>query len=114
MYKTIIIGIDGSDASMRSIKAGCALADEKTAIWLVHTPMPDTVAFATGAVAGYHMVTTMVETEEIKRAADKIIESATQAAKDAGVTPAGHELRRGDPGDPLDRGQRRHPHRRAE
>lgn len=101
MFHNIIVGVDGSEASMRAVQAACQIADTEARIWLVHTPVAETVAFATGAVAGYHMVTMMQNEKEVQEAADRIIKSATDAAVDAGGQIAGNVIRRGDPGDEI-------------
>lgn len=101
MFKTIIIGVDGSDAAIRAVKAACSVADKTAKLSLVHTPLPDTVAFATGAIAGYQMVSVVPDSEEVQQAAQRIIEDATQAAKDAGCDIAEGIVRHGDPGDSI-------------
>lgn len=100
MFTKILIGVDGSDPALHALKAACDLAQKCDAeINLVHVPHPETVAFATGAVAGYHMVTTMPDDKTVQAAAAKIIDAATKVVTDAGCTVAQSYTERGDPGD---------------
>ncbi|MEY1554708.1 universal stress protein [Yoonia sp. R2331] len=100
MFSKILIGVDGSDPALHALNAACDLAKAcDAAIYLVHVPHPDTVAFATGAVAGYHMVTTMPDDKTVQAAAAKIIASATDIVTKAGCTVAESYTQRGDPGD---------------
>ena len=83
MFKNIVVGIDGSEPSERALRLACDLAQKYgSEIHLVHTPEPQTVAFATGAVAGYHAVTTMPSEEEVNVAAKKIINSGKSIAEE--------------------------------
>ncbi len=66
MFKRIVVGFDGSPESEHALRLACDLAQKyDSEIHLVHTPQPQTVAFAMGAVAGYHAVTTMPSSEEV-------------------------------------------------
>ena len=53
--------------------------DQKSILSTHHTPQ--TVAFAMGAVAGYHAATTMPSAEEVQKASDKIVNSAKAIAE---------------------------------
>jgi len=76
MFKKIIVGFDGSETSKNAVRVACDLAGKYGSdLHLVHTPQPETVAFALGAVAGYHAVTTMPSKEEVKDAADKVVKA---------------------------------------
>lgn len=102
MFQKIIIGIDGSDASLRALTLACKLAQaSKAELYLVHTPRPDTVAFATGAISGYHMVTTMPADTEIEKAAQSVLDAGKAAAKAVGCTPTRSEVKHGDPGETI-------------
>ena len=69
MFDKIVVGIDGSKTSETALEVACDLAGKYgSEIHLIHTPQPQTVAFAIGAVAGYHMVTTMPEETEVNLA----------------------------------------------
>ncbi len=100
MFSKILIGVDGSDPALHALKAACELAKAcDAAIYLVHVPHPETVAFATGAVAGYHVATTMPDEKAVRAAAAKIIASATQVVTEAGCAVTQSFTKRGDPGD---------------
>ncbi|MCA1776306.1 MAG: universal stress protein [Loktanella sp.] len=102
MFKTILVGTDGSDHALRALKVACDLAKLCDGeITLVHTPRPDTVAFAAGAMAGYQMITTMPDEEEVQAAARQIIEDAKKAAWSYGCEVRNSVILRGDPGDEI-------------
>lgn len=100
MFKKIVVGLDGSETSEHALRLACDLAQKYcSALYLVHTPQPKTVAFALGAVAGYHAVTTMPSAEEVAAAADKVIDAAKTIATDLGQAVAGAHTETGDPAD---------------
>ncbi|MEL7099547.1 MAG: universal stress protein [Pseudomonadota bacterium] len=98
MFKTIVVGIDGSGPSQNAVRMACDLAGKyDSTLALVHTPQPQTVAFALGAMAGYHAVTTMPDPDEVKRAAAKVMDAASAIAAEAGVTITAQASEQGDP-----------------
>lgn len=98
MFKKIVVGIDGSAMSENALTLACDLAGKYgSELHLVHTPQPQTVAFAMGAMAGYHAVTTMPSQEEVKQAADKILESGKVLAKANGQQITQTYSKLGDP-----------------
>ncbi|PSL20676.1 universal stress protein [Shimia abyssi] len=98
MFKTIVVGLDGSETSDRAMRVACDLAKTYDAtLHLVHSPQPQTVAFATGAIAGYHMVTTMPSEKVVRAAAEKVMDAAREIARDVGVTVGETRTDRGDP-----------------
>ncbi|MEM8653211.1 MAG: universal stress protein [Pseudomonadota bacterium] len=100
MFSKIVVGVDGSQTSDNAVRIACDLAGKyDSALYLVHTPQPQTVAFAMGAVAGYHAVTTMPDQAEVLLAADKIVADATAVASDCGRNIAGVQAEQGDPAD---------------
>lgn len=101
MFQNIIIGVDGSDASMRAVKIACSIAASDAKLWLVHTPLPDTVAFATGAIAGYQMVSFVPDSDEVKQAVRRVLDDAKAAAATAGYSDIMQIVRHGDPGDEI-------------
>lgn len=85
MFKKIIVGLDGSETSLKALRIACDMAGKYgSELHLVHTPHPQTVAFAMGAVAGYHAATTMPHADEVKAASKKILDAGAQVAKDCG------------------------------
>ncbi|MBY5934192.1 universal stress protein [Tateyamaria omphalii] len=99
MFSKIVVGVDGSETSDNAVRIACDLADKYgSEIHMVHTPQPQTVAFALGAVAGYHAVTTMPSHDEVVKAAQKIVDAATDVAKNCGCTVVSTQIEQGDPG----------------
>lgn len=85
MFKTICVGYDGSEPSDNAVRMACDLAEKyNSSVHIVHTPHPETVTFALGAVAGYHVATTMPSSEETAKAAAIMLEKATATAAEAG------------------------------
>jgi len=102
MFGKIVVGLDGSDPSETALRLACDLAQKyNSEIHLIHTPQPQTVAFAMGAVAGYQAVSTMPSDEEVKEAADIILNSGKAIAKTYDVTVAEALMRRGNPVDEI-------------
>ena len=98
MFSNIVVGVDGSDTSDNAVRIACDLAGRyDSALYLVHTPQPQTVAFAMGAVAGYHAATTMPHHDEVVEAAGRIVDRATAVAKSCGRTVADTRIDQGDP-----------------
>ncbi|MBT8414213.1 MAG: universal stress protein [Boseongicola sp.] len=102
MFDKIVVGIDGSETSKNAVRMACGLADKfGSQIHLVHTPQPATVAFALGAMAGYHAVTTMPDPEEVRIAGEKVLETGRQVAEAEGQTIAQTYMDLGDPAEEL-------------
>ncbi|KIN71938.1 universal stress protein [Sulfitobacter guttiformis] len=100
MFKRIVVGLDGSDTSEKALRVACDLALKYgSELHLVHTPQPQPVAFAMGAVAGYHAVTTMPSAEEVKTAGEMILNSGTSIVEKLKCTVTGAHLGQGDPAD---------------
>ena len=67
MFEKIVIGTDGSEEAEHALRLACDIAQKyDSEIHLVHTPQPQTVAFAMGAMAGYHAMTAMPAPEEVR------------------------------------------------
>lgn len=100
MFEKIVVGIDGSETSEAALHLACDLAEKYgSELHLVHTPQPQTVAFAMGAVAGYHVATTMPSKSEVQEAGEKILNSGKAIAKSHGRTIASTYMQTGDPAD---------------
>lgn len=100
MFNKIVIGFDGSETSERGLRLGCDLAQKYgSEIHLVHTPQPQTVAFAMGAMAGYHVATTMPSPTDVKAANAKVISAAEAIAGETGQTLTQTHVETGEPGD---------------
>jgi nucleotide-binding universal stress UspA family protein len=102
MFDKIVVGIDGSETSEAALRLACDLAGKYgSELHLVHAPQPQTVAFAMGAVAGYHAVTTMPSPSEVQEASDKILNSGKEIAKSHGQTITQTYSERGDPAEKI-------------
>ncbi|MFY0597209.1 MAG: universal stress protein [Cognatishimia sp.] len=102
MFKKIVVGLDGSETSENALRAACDLAHASgSKIYLVHTPQPQTVAFAMGAVTGYHAVTTMPSDAEVVAAAQKVINTGKAIAQEFGQDITETHQRRGNPVDEI-------------
>jgi nucleotide-binding universal stress UspA family protein len=100
VFGKIVVGFDGSETSENALRLACDIAKKYgSEIHLVHTPQPKTVAFAMGAVAGYHAVTTMPSAKEVQEASTKVIGMGTAIAKECGLKNVQTHIERGDPGD---------------
>lgn len=100
MFHSIVVGLDGSQISDAAMRVACDLAQKYGAdLHLVHTPQPQTVAFALGAVAGYHAAVTMPAPQDVQAAADKIIGAAKAIAAQCGQSVASVHTDQGDPAD---------------
>ena len=98
MFSKIVVGIDGSETSDNAVRLACDLAGKYgSELYLVHTPQPQTVAFAMGAVAGYHAATTMPHHDEVVQAAERIVERAKAVAEASGQQIAKAHTEQGDP-----------------
>ncbi len=98
MFKTICVGFDGSDPSQNAVRIACDIAEKYNgSVHIVHTPHPETVAFAMGAVAGYHAVATMPSPEETEKAANALIDKAKATAAEAGQNEVTTYVEQGDP-----------------
>jgi len=102
MFKNIVVGLDGSKESEAGLRVACEISKKFDAdIHLVHTPQPQTVAFALGAVSGYHTVTTMPPEEDITLAAEKLVSKANDIANEFDLTIAHTRVNRGSPVDEI-------------
>tara|TARA_R110002051_G_scaffold70936_2_gene127855 strand:+ start:13279 stop:13725 length:447 start_codon:yes stop_codon:yes gene_type:complete len=98
MFNNIVVGIDGSENSDAALVVACDVAQKYGAeLHLVHTPQPQTVAFAMGAVTGYHTVTTMPSASEVNEAGEKILDAGIALAKQHGQTITRTYMDLGDP-----------------
>lgn len=100
MFSKIVVGFDGSNMSERALRLACDLAQKYSSeIHIVHTPQPHTVAFAMGAVAGYHAATTMPSSAEVKESNAKIVAAAQNIATQCDQEIAQSHIEMGEPGD---------------
>lgn len=98
MFSNIVVGIDGSDPAMNALRIACDIAGKYgSQLHIVHTPKPETVAFAMGAVAGYHAVVDMQSPEEVQKAAEETLAKGVEVAASSGVDNAKTKIGDGDP-----------------
>lgn len=99
MFNTICVGFDGSDSSTNALRVACDLAGKYGAsVHVVHTPHPETVALALGAVAGYAVAAAMPSQKEVERATALMFEKARAIASDAGQSEIQTHLGQGETG----------------
>ena len=97
MFNTICVGYDGSEPSENAVRMACDLAGKYNGkVHVVHTPHTDTVAFAMGAVAGYHAAATMPSPDETKKAAETLLAKAIGTASAAGQSDVTTHIGHGD------------------
>ena len=100
MFTKIVVGVDGSESSGNALRLACDLAGKYgSELHLVHTPQPQTVAFAMGALSGYHAVTTMPSEVDVQAASDKILNDSAAIVAECGGKVAQQVSQRGDPAD---------------
>lgn len=98
MFTKIVIGLDGSETSERAVHLGCDLAEKYDAeIHLVHTPQPETVAYAMGAVSGFHAATTMPSATDVTAAGTKVLDAGKAIVAECGQRVTQTHLQLGDP-----------------
>jgi nucleotide-binding universal stress UspA family protein len=97
MFKTICVGYDGSGPSENALKVACDLAGKYGGkIHIVHTPHPETVAFALGAVPGFAVAATMPSLEDTKKAAEALLDRGRTSAAEAGQSEVVTHVGEGD------------------
>lgn len=102
MFRKIVVGIDGSEASEKAFSLTCDLARKyNSEVHVVHTPQPITVAFALGAVSGYHAVTTMPSDEEVEEASRNILSPVEAIAAQHDLCITQTYMASGDPADQI-------------
>ena len=98
MFSKIVVGVDGSEPSMNAVRIACDLAAKYCGqLHIAHTPKPETVAFALGAVAGYHAVVDIPNTEDTEKAAAEVIAKSVELAKSCGTDSLATHIGAGDP-----------------
>jgi nucleotide-binding universal stress UspA family protein len=102
MFKDIVVGLDGSETSEKALRIACDLGKKYgSAIHLVYTAHPETVAIPVGAVAGFHAATTMPSAAEVKAAGEKVLASGVAIAKECGQKITKTHFEHGKPADQI-------------
>lgn len=98
MFNSIIVAIDGSDASKKALETACGLAKAFDAeLHLIHSPQLETTSIA----VGYSVVDMPVSQEQIEAAGKEVMESAMARAAELGTPPADHTIGADDPADDI-------------
>jgi nucleotide-binding universal stress UspA family protein len=100
MFKKIVVGLDGSETSENALRIACDLGKKYgSAIHLVYTAHPETVAMPVGAVAGFHAATTMPSEAEVKAAGEKVLAAGVAITKKYGHKTTNTHFEHGKPSD---------------
>ena len=97
MFRQIIVGLDGSEKSLKAARIGCDLAKYYAGtVTFVHVPHAETAAFVIGSVSGYNAGITMPTFEEIEASGQTILDAALEVAADVGCTSVNTYMPHGD------------------
>lgn len=98
LFKSILVAIDGSDASNKALDTACELAKTYGAeLHLVHSPQVETMSVA----VGYSVVDVPVAPERIAEAGKAVADAAVTRATVLGVVPQETTVADGDPADDI-------------
>ena len=105
MIKSIIVGVDGSDAAERGLRLACGIAKQfGAAIQIIHTPRDETVTYAAEAISGFYVGVNAAHQDLLREAAEKLVERARAVAAEEGIAEVEAHVGHGDPArDVLDR-----------
>lgn len=99
MFTSIVVGIDGSDASERALIMACGIANKFDAgLEIVHTPRDETVTYAADAISGFYIGPNVAQQDMLLEAAEKLCEKALAIAATERVQNVAAHVGRGDPG----------------
>ncbi|KIN73791.1 universal stress protein [Sulfitobacter guttiformis] len=98
MITSIIVGIDGSDASDRALRLACCISLKFDAtLAIMHTPRDETVVYAADAISGFYVGANIAQQELLREAAEKLGEQALATAASEGVSKVEMHIGHGDP-----------------
>jgi nucleotide-binding universal stress UspA family protein len=98
MFKTICVGFDGSEPSENALRTACLLGREEGAtVHVIHAPLPETVAFALGAAAGYPAVTAVPTDADTQKATEELLDRARKIAAEVGISDITTHIGEGNP-----------------
>lgn len=98
MFTSIIVAVDGSEASQKALDTACGLASTFDAeLHLLHSPQVETTSIA----VGYSVVDVPVTPEQIAEAGKTVMDAAIARATELGKAPAGHTIGLDDPADDI-------------
>ncbi len=97
MFRQIIVGMDGSEKSLKAARVGCDLAKRYAGtVTLVHVPHAETAAFVIGAMASYYAEIIRPTFKEIEEAGEKILADGKRIAEEIGCTEIRTHMPHGD------------------
>ncbi len=97
MFKKIVVGLDGSEASEKALRIACDLAQKYGAkMHIVHTPQVETLAVYMGAGGA---VSVTPSQNELDAVGAQVIENGCAIAKECGQKVAKTHLIHGNPAD---------------
>ncbi|UWQ94516.1 universal stress protein [Rhodobacteraceae bacterium M385] len=98
MFTSIVVALDGSEASNKALETACGLAKTfGAAVHLVHSPQLETTAVA----VGFSVVDVPVTPEQIMLAGQEVMEASTARATELGTAPASTTIGDTDPADAI-------------
>lgn len=98
LFKSILVAIDGSEASNTALDTACHLAKAYGAeLHLVHSPQVETMSVA----VGYSVVDVPVTPERISEAGKAVVSAAETRATILGVMPHETTVAGGEPADDI-------------
>lgn len=98
MITSIVVGIDGSDASQRALVLACGIAKKFGAsLQISHTPREETVTYAAEAISGFYVGPNAAQQEMLQEAAEHLATQARETAAEEGLTGVKVHISHGDP-----------------
>jgi len=98
VFASIVVGIDGSEASGRALLLACQMAKAFGArLQISHTPREETVTYAAEAISGFYVGPNAAQQELLEDAAQQLGAQALATAKDEGIEVVELHVGHGDP-----------------
>lgn len=99
VFKTIVVGVDGSDPAKEALRKACGMATAFGAdLHVVNAPKDETAALVMSGLGGYMPLTpTDLFDERLKEAGEKVIDVAVKEAAAEGAKDIKTHVRIGDP-----------------
>lgn len=96
MFNSILIAVDGSEHAKKALEVACRLMGQDNAtLHILH--VPEVLAYDTTMVWGIGAVALESSREVLEDAGQKIIEKASDAAREQGASHVETHLHQGDP-----------------
>ena len=98
MIKSIVVGIDGSDAAQRALRLACSIALRfEASVQIMHTPRDETVVYTAEAISGFYVGSNLAQQDLLREAAEKLAEQARGIAAEEGMAKIEVHIGHGDP-----------------